>query len=73
MSAYFGLTDIGRPKVGETVVISAAGGAVGSVAGPIAKILGARTVGIASGAEKCRRLVGDLGHDAAVGTARNTC
>jgi NADPH-dependent curcumin reductase CurA len=66
MSAYFGLSDIGRPKPGETVVISAAGGAVGSVAGPIAKVFGARTVGIASGAEKCRRLVDELGYDAAV-------
>ncbi len=66
LSAYFGLSDIGRPKSGETVVISAAGGAVGSVAGPIAKVFGARTVGIAGGAEKCRRLVDDLGYDAAV-------
>jgi NADPH-dependent curcumin reductase len=66
MSAYFGLTDIGQPKPGETVVISAAGGAVGSVAGPIAKVFGARTVGIASGADKCRRLVEELGYDAAV-------
>jgi NADPH-dependent curcumin reductase CurA len=66
MSAYFGLTDIGRPKPGETVVISAAGGAVGSVAGPIAKVFGARAVGIASGAEKCRRLIEELGYDAAV-------
>lgn len=66
LSAYFGLSDIGRPKPGETVVISAAGGAVGSVAGPIAKVFGARTVGIAGGAEKCRRLVEELGYDAAV-------
>ena len=66
MSAYFGLTDIGRPQVGETVVVSAAGGAVGSVAGPVAKILGARTVGIASGTDKCRRLIEELGYDAAV-------
>lgn len=66
MSAYFGLLDIGRPQPGETVVVSAAGGAVGSVAGPVAKVFGARTVGIASGAEKCRRLVDELGYDAAV-------
>ncbi len=66
MSAYFGLADIGRPKPGETVVISAAGGAVGSVAGPVAKVFGARTVGIASGAEKCRRLIDELGYDATV-------
>jgi NADPH-dependent curcumin reductase CurA len=66
MSAYFGLVDIGRPKEGETVLISAAGGAVGSVAGQIAKILGARTVGITSSESKCRRLMDELGYDAAV-------
>lgn len=66
MSAYFGLIDIGRPAPGETVVVSAAGGAVGSVAGQIAKIHGARTVGIASGAEKCCRLLDELGYDAAI-------
>ena len=66
MSAYFGLAEIARPAPGETVVISAAGGAVGSVAGPIAKVFGARTVGIAGGADKCRRLVDELGYDAAV-------
>jgi NADPH-dependent curcumin reductase CurA len=66
MSAYFGLTDIGRPKAGDTVLISAGGGAVGSVAGQIAKILGARTVGMSSGEEKCRRLVDELGYDATV-------
>ncbi len=66
MSAYFGMTDIGKPKQGETVLVSAAGGAVGSVAGQIAKIYGARTVGISSGAEKCQRLVDELGYDAAV-------
>lgn len=66
MSAYFGLVDIGKPRPGETVVVSAAGGAVGSVAGPVAKVFGARTVGIASGADKCKRLVDELGYDAAV-------
>ncbi len=66
MSAYFGLTDIARPQPGETTVISAAGGAVGSVAGQVAKIYGARTVGIASGAAKCARLVAELGYDVAV-------
>ena len=66
MSAYFGMTDIAKPKPGDTVVVSAAGGAVGSVAGQVAKILGARTVGIASGVEKCRRLTEEFGYDAAV-------
>lgn len=66
MSAYFGLTDIGRPIPGETVLISAAGGAVGSVAGQIAKLKGARTVGFAGSAEKCTRLVDELGYDAAI-------
>ena len=66
MSAYFGLTDIGRPKAGETALISAGGGAVGSVAGQIAKIYGARAVGMTSGEEKCRRLVEELGYDATV-------
>ena len=66
MSAYFGLTDIGRPKEGETVLVSAGGGAVGSVAGQIARIFGARAVGMTSGEEKCRRLVEELGYDATV-------
>jgi hypothetical protein len=64
--AYFGLLDIGKPKEGETVLISAAAGAVGSVAGQIAKIKGARAVGIAGGAEKCRVLRDEFGFDAAV-------
>lgn len=66
MTAYFGLLDIGRPRRGETVVISAAAGAVGSVAGQIAKIQGARVVGIAGTREKCDWLVRELGFDAAV-------
>ena len=66
MSAYFGMTDIAKPQPGETVVVSAAGGAVGSAAVQIAKIAGARVVGIASGTEKCARLVSELGCDAAV-------
>lgn len=66
MSAYFGLTDIGQPKAGETVLISAAGGAVGSVAGQIARTMGARVVGLAGSDEKCQRLVDELGYDAAV-------
>ena len=66
MTAYFGLLDIGRPAEGETVVVSGAGGAVGGVAGQIAKLKGARTIGIAGGAEKCRYVVEELGFDAAI-------
>ena len=66
MSAYFGLQDIGRPQPGETVLISAAGGAVGSIAGQIAKLRGARTVGFAGSDAKCARLVDELGYDAAI-------
>ena len=66
LTAYVGMHDIGRPQEGETVVVSAAAGAVGSVAAQIAKIAGARVVGIAGGAEKCAMLVDDLGLDAAV-------
>ena len=66
LSAYFGLLDIGRPAPGETVLVSAAAGAVGNVAGQLAKIHGARAVGIAGSPEKCARLVDELGFDAAV-------
>jgi len=66
MTAYFGLLDVGRPKAGETVVVSAAAGAVGSVVGQIAKIKECRVVGIAGGAEKHRYLVNELGFDAAI-------
>ncbi|MBW8725528.1 MAG: NADP-dependent oxidoreductase [Inquilinus limosus] len=65
-TAYTGLLTIGQPKPGETVVVSAASGAVGSVVGQIAKIKGARIVGIAGGAEKGAYLTGELGFDAAV-------
>jgi NADPH-dependent curcumin reductase CurA len=65
-TAYFGMTDIGRPKEGETVVVSAAAGATGSVAGQIAKIAGARVVGIAGGPEKCTAVVEDFGFDACI-------
>ena len=65
-TAYFGMTDIGRPQAGETVVVSAAAGATGSVAGQIAKIAGARVVGIAGGPEKCRAVVEDFGFDACI-------
>lgn len=66
LSAYFGLRDVGKPQAGETVLVSAAGGAVGSIAGQIAGIMGARSVGIASGADKCARLVSELGYAAAI-------
>lgn len=66
MTAYFGMLEIGKPAPGETVVVSAAAGATGSVAGQIAKILGCRVVGIAGGADKCRYLVDELGFDAAI-------
>jgi hypothetical protein len=66
LSAYFGLRDIGRPEAGETVLVSAAAGAVGSVAGQIARIMGARAVGITSDAAKSERLISELGYDAAV-------
>ncbi|HYJ55531.1 MAG TPA: NADP-dependent oxidoreductase, partial [Mycobacterium sp.] len=65
-TAYFGMTGIGRPQPGETVVVSAAGGATGSVAGQIAKIAGARVVGIAGGPHKCRAVVEDFGFDACI-------
>jgi NADPH-dependent curcumin reductase len=63
-TAYMGLTDIGAPKAGETVVVAAATGAVGAVVGQVAKLLGCRVVGIAGGAEKCRYAVEELGFDA---------
>ena len=56
-TAYFGMTDIGAPRPGETVVVSAAAGATGSIAGQIAKIAGARVVGIAGGERKCRAVM----------------
>lgn len=65
-TAYFGLLDIGQPKAGETVVVSAAAGAVGSVVGQIAKIKDCRVVGITSSDEKCRWLVEELGFDWAI-------
>jgi NADPH-dependent curcumin reductase CurA len=66
LTAYFGLLDVGKPEAGQTVVVSAAAGAVGSVVGQIAKIVGCRAVGIAGGAEKCRYVVDELGFDAAI-------
>ena len=66
MTAYFGLLDVGALKTSETVVVSAAAGAVGSVVGQIARIKGCRAVGIAGGADKCAHVVDELGFDAAV-------
>ena len=66
MTAYFGLLEEARPAQGETVVVSGAAGAVGSVVGQIAKLKGCRVVGIAGGAEKCAWLTGELGFDAAI-------
>jgi NADPH-dependent curcumin reductase CurA len=66
LTAYFGLFDVGRIQPGETVVVSGAAGAVGSIAGQIAKIKGCRTIGIAGGPEKCRALTDEFGFDAAI-------
>lgn len=71
VTAYFGLLDLGQPKAGETVVVSAAAGAVGSVVGQIAKIKGCRVVGIAGGTEKCNWLTQELGFDAAIDYKRS--
>ena len=66
MSAYFGMLDIARPSAGDTVLVSAAGGAVGSIAGQVAKICGARAVGIVGSAEKGRQIIEQFGYDAAI-------
>lgn len=66
LTAYFGLLDVGRPRPGETVMVSAAAGAVGVLVGQIAKIMGCRVVGTASGADKCKWLVDEIGYDAVV-------
>lgn len=66
VTAYFGLLDIGRPQEGETVLVSGAAGAVGGLVGQIAKLKGARAVGIAGGPEKCGHLLEDLGFDATI-------
>jgi NADPH-dependent curcumin reductase CurA len=65
-TAYMGLLDIGRPVAGETLVVAAASGAVGSVVGQIAKVKGCTVVGIAGGEEKCRYVIDDLGFDSCV-------
>jgi NADPH-dependent curcumin reductase CurA len=66
MTAYFGLLEVGKPREGQAVVVSGAAGAVGSVAGQIAKIKGCRVVGIAGGAAKCKLVVDELGFDACI-------
>ncbi len=66
LTAYFGLYEVARPQAGETVVVSAASGAVGQVVGQLAKLKGCRAVGIAGGPEKCRMLTDDFGFDVAV-------
>lgn len=66
MTAYFALLEVGQPKAGDTVVISGAAGAVGSIVGQIAKIKGCRVVGIAGGAEKCQYLKDELGFDGVI-------
>lgn len=65
-TAYIGLHDIGRIKAGQTVVVTAAAGAVGMVAGQLAKLHGCRTIGVAGGSEKCRQLVDQYGYDHAI-------
>lgn len=66
LTAYFALLDVGKPQPGETVLVSGAAGAVGSLVGQIAKMKGCRTVGIAGGPDKCARLTRDYGYDAAI-------
>jgi NADPH-dependent curcumin reductase CurA len=66
LTAYFGLLDIGKPKAGDTVVISGAAGATGSTVGQIAKLMGCRVIGIAGGPAKCQWLLDELGYDAVI-------
>ncbi|MEH6386840.1 NADP-dependent oxidoreductase [Pseudomonas profundi] len=66
LTPYFGVLDIGKPKAGETMLVSAAAGAVGSLAGQIARIKGCRTVGLVGSDEKCRWIVEELGYDCAI-------
>jgi len=65
-TGYMGLTDIGQPKAGETVVVAAATGPVGTVVGQVAKLMGCHVVGVAGGADKCRYAVEELGFDACI-------
>ena len=66
LTAYFGLLEVARPEAGETVVVSAASGAVGQIVGQIARLKGCRAVGIAGGPEKCAALTAEFGYDASV-------
>ncbi|MFN3233291.1 MAG: NADP-dependent oxidoreductase [Alphaproteobacteria bacterium] len=66
LTAYYGMLRVGKPQAGETVVVSGAAGATGSIAGQIAKIQGCRVIGIAGGADKCRWLVEEAGFDGAI-------
>lgn len=66
ITGYMGLMDIGKPKAGETLVVAAASGAVGSVVGQVAKLNGLRVVGVAGGEDKCRYVVDELGFDACI-------
>ncbi|MGK0499699.1 MAG: NADPH-dependent curcumin reductase CurA [Oceanicoccus sp.] len=66
LSAYFGLLDIGKPKAGDTVVVSGAAGATGSTVGQLAKLMGCRVIGIAGGQTKCQWLMDELGYDAVI-------
>jgi NADPH-dependent curcumin reductase len=70
LTAYFGMTEIAKPQKGETLVVSAAAGATGSIAGQIGKIHGCRVIGIAGSDEKCSWVTGELGFDAAVNYKR---
>ncbi len=66
LTAYFGLLDIGQPHAGDTILVSGAAGAVGSIAGQIGKIPGCRVIGIAGSDEKCRYVTDELGFDACI-------
>lgn len=66
LTAFFGLLDVGKPRAGQTVLVSAAAGAVGSIVGQIAKMQGCRVVGMAGSVEKCRWITEELGFDAAI-------
>ena len=66
LTAYFGLLEVGKPRAGDTVLVSGAAGAVGSLVGQIARLQGCRTIGIAGGAAKCARLIDRYGFDAAI-------
>jgi NADPH-dependent curcumin reductase len=72
LTAYYGLLDVGQPKAGETLVVSAAAGAVGSLVGQIGKIVGCRVIGIAGSDEKCRWLIDDLRFDSAINYKKET-